>query len=162
ERTTIEFAAERSDAEAAYDDRGMDGVVFDRTGYTLKLDRTDITPWLAGIEAVLYYNYIDHVMDNYTLRTPPMQPMVSYPDRRTVGGRLAADFELGEALELAAGVDWAENRHASNQLMGAAAFSYRDVPRRDNAEFTDSGLFVELERAVGERSRLNAGLRADR
>src|SRR5690606_32348374 len=40
ERTTIEFAAERSDAEAAYDDRGMDGVVFDRTGYTLKLDRT--------------------------------------------------------------------------------------------------------------------------
>jgi len=162
ERTVIEFAADRSDGEAAYDDRGMDGVAFDRTGYTLRMSRTDITPWLAGIEAVLFYNYVDHVMDNYTLRAPPMQPMVSYPDRRTVGGRLAADFELGSDWGLAAGVDWAENRHRSNQLGGMAAFTYRDVPRVPNAEFTDTGAFVEAERAFGERSRFNAGLRADR
>jgi iron complex outermembrane recepter protein len=162
ERTVVEFTAERSDAEAAYDDRGMDGVKFDRTGYTLRLGRTDLAAWLAGVEAVLFYNYVDHVMDNYTLRTPPMQPMVSYPDRRTVGGRVAADFELGDAWQLAAGVDWTENRHASNQLGGMAAFAHRDVPRVDNAEFTDTGVFVELERSLGQRSRLNAGVRSDR
>jgi iron complex outermembrane recepter protein len=93
DRTRVEFTAERSDAEAAYDDRGMDGVIFDRTGYTLSFRRDDIAPWLAGVEAMVFYNYVDHVMDNYTLRAPPMQPMVSFPDRRTVGGRLAADFE---------------------------------------------------------------------
>jgi iron complex outermembrane recepter protein len=162
ERTVVEFSAERSDAEAAYDDRGMDGVKFDRTGYTLRLGRTDIADWLAGVEAVLFYNYVDHVMDNYTLRAPPMQPMVSYPDRRTVGGRVAADFEFGDAWQLATGIDWTENRHASNQLGGMAAFGYRDVPRVNNAEFTDTGAFVELERSLGQRSRLNAGVRADR
>jgi iron complex outermembrane recepter protein len=162
ERTVVEFATDRSDGEAANDDRGMDGVAFDRTGYTLRMSRTDITPWLLGIEAVFFYNYVDHVMDNYTLRAPPMQPMVSYPDRRTVGGRLAADLALGSEWDLAAGVDWAENRHRSNQLGGVAAFSYRDVPRVPNAEFTDTGIFVEAERAVGQRSRLKAGLRTDR
>lgn len=162
ELTRIEFAAERSDGEAAYDDRGMDGVVFDRTGYTLSFDRMDLAPWFTRLEALLYYNYVDHVMDNYTLRVPPMQPMVSYPDRRTVGGRLAGEFQVSPALEIVAGVDWAENEHGSNQLMGPAAFNYRNVPREDNADFTDSGLFVELERALGERSRLNAGVRADR
>jgi iron complex outermembrane recepter protein len=149
ERTALELTAERSDGRAAYDDRGMDGVAFDRTGYTLRLSRDDVAPWLAGIEVLAFYNYVDHVMDNYTLRAPPMQPMVSYPDRRTVGGRLAADFDLGGSWDLAAGVDWAENRHASNALMGAAAFGYRNVPRVDNAEFTDTGAFVELERAIG-------------
>jgi iron complex outermembrane recepter protein len=162
DRTRVEFTAERSDAEAAYDDRGMDGVIFDRTGYTLSFRRDDIAPWLAGVEAMVFYNYVDHVMDNFSFRAPPMQPMVSFPDRRTVGGRLAADFELGNMWELAAGVDWAENEHASAQAGGAAAFSYRDVPRVPNAEFTDTGAFVEAERALGARSRLNAGLRADR
>ena len=162
ERTVVEFTADRSDAEAAYDDRGMDGVIFDRTGYTLSMSRSDIAPWLANVEAVLFYNYVDHVMDNYTLRSPPMQPMVSYPDRRTVGGRLAADLELGTGFDISTGVDWAENRHRSNQLGGSAAFGYRDVPRVPNAEFTDTGMFVEAERALGERSRFNAGLRADR
>jgi iron complex outermembrane recepter protein len=162
ELTRVEFAAERSDGEAAYDDRGMDGVVFDRTGYTLSFDRSDLAAWFTNLEALLYYNYVDHVMDNYTLRVPPMQPMVSYPDRRTVGGRIAGEFEVNAALELVAGIDWAENEHGSNQLMGPAAFNYRKVPREDNAEFTDTGVFVELEQVLGERSRFNAGLRADR
>jgi iron complex outermembrane recepter protein len=161
ERTTVEFTTERSDAQAAYDDRGMDGVIFDRTGYTLSVARTDITPWLTQLKAVAFYNYIDHVMDNYTLRAPPTMPMVSYPDRRTVGARITADISLGELTTLSTGTDWSENLHASNRVGGMAAFGYREVPREDNAEFTDSGAFVELERLLGERSRLNAGLRAD-
>lgn len=162
EFTHVEFTMDRSDAEAAYDDRGMDGVVFDRTGYTLSLERTDMTPWLSSLQALLFYNYVDHVMDNYTLRAPPMQPMVSYPDRRTVGARIAAELTLPGMIDAIAGADWAENRHRSNQLMGAAAFNYRDVPREDNAEFTDTGAFIELERPMGERNRLAAGFRADR
>jgi iron complex outermembrane recepter protein len=161
EFTHLEFSVDRSDAEAAYDDRGMDGVIFDRTGYTLSLERTDLAPWLANIEALVFYNYVDHVMDNYTLRAPPMQPMVSYPDRRTIGARLAAELALPGMVDGVAGVDWADNRHRSNQLMGTPAFGYRDVPREDNAEFTDAGVFLELERPVSERTRVFAGLRSD-
>ena len=161
ELTHIEFTMDRSDAEAAYDDRGMDGVAFDRTGYALNLERSELAPWLPSIEALLFYNYVDHVMDNYTLRAPPMQPMVSYPDRRTVGARVAAELALPAMIEAVAGADWAENRHRAGQLMGTAAFGYRDVPREDNAEFTDAGLFLELERPLGERNRVYAGFRAD-
>jgi len=161
ELTHIEFTMDRSDGEAAYDDRGMDGVVFDRSGYSLNLERGELAPWLPNVEMLLFYNYVDHVMDNYTLRAPPMQPMVSYPDRRTVGARLAAELALPAMIEAVAGADWAENRHRSNQLMGPAAFGFRDVPREDNAEFTDAGLFLELERPLGERNRVYAGFRAD-
>src|SRR6056297_13986 len=80
ELTHVEFTVDRSDAEAAYDDRGMDGVVFDRSGYSLKLERGELASWLPSVEALLFYNYVDHVMDNYTLRAPAIQPMVSYPD----------------------------------------------------------------------------------
>jgi iron complex outermembrane receptor protein len=161
ELTHVEFTMDRSDAEAAYDDRSMDGVVFDRTGYSLNLERSELAPWLPNIEALLFYNYVDHVMDNYTLRAPPMQPMVSYPDRRTVGARVAAELALPAMIEAVAGADWAENRHRAGQLMGTAAFGYRDVPREDNAEFTDAGLFLELERPLGQRNRVYAGFRAD-
>ncbi|MDP1086219.1 hypothetical protein Q6245_28030, partial [Klebsiella pneumoniae] len=61
----------------------MDGTEFDRTGYTLTASRRDITPWLDEVELQLYYNDVDHVMDNYTLRQPPGMPMVQNPDRRT-------------------------------------------------------------------------------
>lgn len=161
ELTHVEFTVDRSDAEAAYDDRGMDGVVFDRSGYSLKLARGELASWLPSVEALLFYNYVDHVMDNYTLRAPAMQPMVSYPDRRTVGASVTVELSLPAMIEAVAGADWAENRHRANRLMGTAAFDYRDVPREDNAEFTDAGLFIELERPLGERNRLHAGFRTD-
>ena len=53
-------------------------------------EKQRISPLLAKLEAQVYHNYVDHVMDNYTLRTPPMMKMVSNPDRQTQGGRLAA------------------------------------------------------------------------
>lgn len=162
DRTLVEFSAERGDGRAAYDDRAMDGVKFDRTGYTLSASRSDITPWLGNLEAMLFYSYVDHVMDNYTLRAPPMMPMVSYPDRRTIGGRVAADLNLADNLDVAVGADWTDDRHRANRIMGMAAFGYRDVPRLDNAEFDDAGLFVELERRITEQSRFNAGFRHDR
>lgn len=162
DHTLVELSAERSDARAAYDDRGMDGVLFDRTGYTLRVARAGITPWLDRLEALWFYSYVDHVMDNYTLRSPPMMPMVSYPDRRTTGGRLSAEFHPASIGEIIAGVDWSDDRHRANSISGMAAFGYREVPRLENAEFGDTGAFVELERQIRGGSRLNAGLRIDR
>ncbi len=41
---------------------------------------------LQRIEVQSYYNYIDHVMDNYSLRTPGMTFSAMNPDRKTIGG----------------------------------------------------------------------------
>ncbi|WP_163577150.1 TonB-dependent copper receptor [Halomonas faecis] len=155
--TRIELAVDRSDAEAAYDDRGMDGTEFDRTGYTLSLARRNLTPWLAEVEALFYYNDIDHVMDNFRLREPPGMRMASNPDRRTQGGRLAAEVLLGESTSLSTGFDYVENRH---RWRGTT--DWRNQPRTERAEFTDYGAFAELERELDERNWLTLGLRTDR
>ncbi|MBA2781049.1 TonB-dependent copper receptor [Billgrantia kenyensis] len=155
--TRIELAYDRSDAEAAYDDRGMDGTEFDRTGYTLSVTRQNLAPWLTEVEATAYYNYVDHVMDNFRLREAPMMAMASNPDRRTQGARLEAELLLGEATFLSTGLDYTENRH---RWRGTT--SWREQPRSGRAEFTDMGAFAELEHELGARSWLTLGLRVDR
>ncbi len=160
--TRVEFTYDRSDGRAAYDDRGMDGTAFDRTGYQLSVSQQNLTPWLAEVEAIAYYNYVDHVMDNYTLRQPPNMPMVSYPDRRTVGGRLSADLNPLPGTWIVTGLDYAENEHRGNQLMGMDAFGWRSVPREDTASFTDVGVFMELEQELNRQSWVTLGLRVDR
>lgn len=162
EQTLIEFTYDRSDAEAAYDDRGMDGVRFDRTGYSLALTRDDLAPWFETLEARVFRNEIDHVMDNYTLREPPGMPMVSYPERITEGARFAGDFRLPRGMALHAGVDYSRNRHSGNRLMGPDAFGWRDVAREDTARFRDAGVFGELEVPLDARRRVVGGLRVDR
>ncbi len=160
--TLVELTLDRSDAEAAYDDRGMDGTQFERTGYSLALTRERITPWLDQVEARVFYNEIDHVMDNYSLREPPNMPMVSYPDRVTTGARIAADFALPGDMLLHAGIEHQRNRHRGNRLMGMDAFVWRDVPRQDTARFRDTGVFAELEYPFSDSQRLVTGLRVDR
>ena len=155
--TRIEVVYDRSDAEAAYDDRGMDGTEFDRTGYTLSVTRQNLTPWLTEVEAMAYYNYVDHVMDNFRLREAPVVAMASNPDRRTQGARLSAELALGEASYLVTGMDYAENRHR-----GRGTINWREQPRVGRAEFTDVGAFAELEHELTARSWLTVGLRVDR
>ncbi|WP_444989354.1 TonB-dependent copper receptor [Halomonas mongoliensis] len=162
--TRIELAYDRSDAEAAYDDgRPLDGTVFDRTGYTLTASRRDIAPWLSEVEAQVYYSYVDHVMDNFTLKTPPTSPQgqpmlrLGNPDRRTIGGRLAAELELSPTTRMAVGLDYAENRHSNR-----GGVDYREQERSRNAEFTDHGVFTEVEQELSERSWVTLGLRVDR
>lgn len=162
EHTVVEFGLERADAEAAYDDRGMDGARFDRTGYSLRITRSEPAPGVDEIDLLVYYNHIDHVMDNFTLREPPMMPMVSYPDRRTRGFRLAGELVPGDDIELAVGVDGLDDRHRSNRLMGSPAFEFRQFPRSDNFEFRQQGVFAELSRPAGQQGRFTGGVRVDR
>lgn len=160
--TRIEFILDRSDAEAAYDDRMMDGVAFDRTGYTLRFVRRELAPWLSEIEAVLYHSAVDHVMDNFSLRDPPMMRAISYPGRRTEGGRVSGEFHPGSGWNLSAGLDWNHGRQRSNILRGPDVALYASVPPKDSAAFTDWGTFIEASHDLGERGRVTFGLREDR
>src|SRR3546814_18189289 len=71
----------------------MDGSQFKRESLGLRFERSNLGDVLDTLEAQVYYNYADHVMDNYTLRTPSgtgmmAGPMASNVDRRTLGARL--------------------------------------------------------------------------
>ncbi len=165
ERTRVELTGARSDGEAAYADRMMDGVKFDRENVGLRFERQGATTDGTAFEAQAFYNYVDHVMDNYSLRTfvPSMmmpRPSVANPDRRTVGARATASFRLGAARAKLGG-DWQENRHSVRSSSNQTADPYETHARVRDANFTNAGVFTELTRSLGAPGRLVAGARLD-
>src|SRR5690606_27883330 len=75
--TLVELTAGVGDGEAAYAGRGMDGTQFERESLALRIEQDNLGDVLQKIDARVYYNYADHVMDNYTLRTPPTTGMMA-------------------------------------------------------------------------------------
>lgn len=152
--TRLELSAARSDGEAAYADRSMDGSQFARENAGLKFEKRRISPLVDKVEAQAYYNYIDHVMDNFSLRTPPGMRMLNNPDRETTGGRVAATLRFGESTEAIVGADTQRNVHTVRSSLSA--------PRAEDMNFRQVGVFGEVRHSADERNRIVGGLRADR
>jgi iron complex outermembrane receptor protein len=166
QNTRVEFSAVGSQAEAAYADRMMDGVAFDREGYGLKFEKTNLTPTLQKLAAQVNYNYIDHVMDNYSLRAKSAASMysVNNPDRETQSAKFSADLALGDATLLTLGASWQGNEHTLRKASGmtqAMADAYAGMPRVRDMETDIRGLYGELRHELGAERLVIAGLRAD-
>lgn len=164
--TYVEVSGAKSDGEAAYADRMMDGVKFDRTNYGLRLRRDNLTSWLKRVEARGYHNYVDHVMDNYTLR--PFAPSmmmpgrsVSNPDRQTTGGLAQLTLAPVEALSITAGVDTQRNEHTVRSTMNETTMPYEAKARVEDAVFSQYGFFAEGAYTIAPGSRLVWGARLD-
>nr|WP_257644327.1 TonB-dependent copper receptor [Luteimonas salinisoli] len=162
--TLLELSAGFGDGEARYATRGMDGSQFERDNLGLRFEKRNPGGRLAEVEASLFYNRADHVMDNYTLRTPNpdgamAMPMASNVERRTSGGRVAATWRT-DAWDLVAGIDAQDGRHRRRSAAGRDA--YLAQPWRTDARFSGAGAFAEATWYRGERSRLVAGARVDR
>jgi len=162
--TLLEVTAGKGDGEARYAGRGMDGAQFKRESLGLRFEKSNIGEVLDKIEAQVYYNYADHVMDNYSLRTPSgtgmmAGPMASNVDRRTLGARLKATWRWTD-WQLIGGVDAQTDEHRQRSSMGIN--TYEGLPRNKDAEFHNYGLFGELTWYAAERDRLISGARLDR
>ncbi|MFX8067457.1 TonB-dependent copper receptor, partial [Acinetobacter baumannii] len=77
DHTRLELTAGTGDGYARYAGRGMDGAHFRRESVGLRFEKSHIGEVLQRVEAQVYYNDADHVMDNFTLRKP--DPMSSMP-----------------------------------------------------------------------------------
>ena len=164
--TRLELSVARSDGQAAYADRAMDGAAFARDNVAVKFDRRFTSPVLQRIEVRSYYNYIDHVMNNFSLRTPGAKFSASNPDRKTMGGSGTMTLALGTSTSVVAGADAQRNIHTSRSVMGVASESqanagYASAPRLEDMRFTQVGLFAEATRTITARSRLVGGARSD-
>lgn len=160
EETRLQFSATHSDAEAAYADRGMDGSQFDRDSLSLKFSKKNISPLFTKIEAQLSRSYIDHVMDNYSMRqVAPGKEMANNPDRLTWGGRVMATLETSDNSELKTGLDIQQDTHSIRS--GNSQMPYQNQPRKEDAHFENTGLFGELSYWFNDESRLIGGARAD-
>jgi iron complex outermembrane receptor protein len=167
DRTWVEFATARSDGEAAYADRSMDGVKFARENYSARLLRTEIGPLVAEAELRAYYNYVDHVMDNFSLRPfVPTMTMpgraVSNPDRLTTGGLAQLVLTPAESVRVTAGIDTQRNVHTVRSTSNETTAPFAAKPRVRDARFAQAGVFAEAAITLSEDRRFFAGARLDR
>lgn len=164
--TRLELSLARSNGRAAYADRAMDGAEFARDNLDVKFDKRNISSVLSRFEAQWYYNYIDHVMDNFSLRTPGTAYSVSNPDRVTAGGRLAVTLAPGTRTSVIFGADMQRNVHRFRGVMGKTSSAlatsvYLSSPRAEDMRFRQYGFFGEATRILSLRSRLIGGFRFD-
>jgi iron complex outermembrane receptor protein len=165
--TRLELSGTRSNGEAAYADRTMDGAKFLRENLGFRGEWRRLTDRIEKVEFQVYRNYVDHVMDNYTLRTftPTMMtpgPMVNAPDRLTRGGRLALGLRVAEATKLTVGLDTQANDHTIRKTANEYTMPVENMARNDDGRFKNTALFAEVEHPFTAKDRLVAGLRADR
>lgn len=174
--TLLEFTAGKGNGEARYAGRGMDGSQFKRDSLGMRFEQSDISEIFDKFEANIYYNYANHIMDNYSLRSPGSimsmssgesrckcarakaaalalksginSGMAMQLDRRTVGGRMMGTWGWSD-YELRSGVDLQENTHRSK--------SHRDWKK--DARFQDYGVFSELTWQHSEQHKLISGAR---
>ncbi|MGE7992386.1 TonB-dependent copper receptor [Pseudomonas sp. NPDC089554] len=162
--TLLELTAGKGDGEARYAGRGMDGSQFKRESLGLRFEKSNLGEVLDKVEAQVYYNYADHVMDNYSLRTPSGSgmmgmPMVSNVDRRTLGARVKATWRWAD-VQLVSGLDAQTNEHRKRGGMGTDA--HRGQPWTKDADFHNYGLFSELTWYATGEDRFITGARLDR
>ncbi len=173
DNVVLELAGSRSAAEAAYADRGMDGVVFDRDNLNLKLILQDLSPLVTKVEARAYYNNVHHVMDNYTLRAPAAMDMdmdmgmgmsmnmASSSGRRTEGASILATLTPSRANEWVLGLDTQTNEHTNRMTPDQNMMPYQNMRKETDADFTQVGVFGEWTQRLTDHRRVIAGLRLD-
>ncbi|AXM96791.1 TonB-dependent copper receptor [Pseudomonas plecoglossicida] len=158
--TLLELTAGKGDGEARYAGRGMDGSQFKRESLGLRFEKSNLGEVLDKVEAQVYYNYADHVMDNYSLRTPSRNgPMASNVDRRTMGARLKTTWHWAD-LQLISGIDAQTNEHRGRSARGVNM--YQDKSWNKDADFHNYGAFGELTWYATTEDRLITGIRLDR
>lgn len=142
---------------------GMDSPWTATDTYRLALDHNiDGQGALRRIKANVYGSFVDHVMDNYSLRTPSAMVMRTDAESNTMGGRFAGEFSFSAAM-LTLGVD-----HRSNNRDAVSRMSMGVIPPTSisgytwpDVEIRDTGIFAESETSLTERTALTAGARVD-
>ena len=167
----LELRAGKGDGEAAYAGRTMDGSQFKRESLGLHAEQKNITEVIKKVEAQVDYSYNDHVMDNFSLRTPPMTTMkmhgmdMTVPnkmsmrvDRRTLNTRLAVTTDW-DKFSVISGVDTQQNKHGGDMVM--YAMPSMSSPYAEDLKFQSYGAFSEWTYVFSPDQKLVAGARVD-
>lgn len=158
--TWVELTGGKADGEAVYAGRAMDGSKFARESLGLRVEKKNVSDVIEKIEAQINYNFNDHVMDNYSLRKPPMMQMATNVARKTLNARLAMTQEW-DNMNLITGIDTQNNEHSIRKTDAMQGIVYQDQPRMTDMKFQSFGGFGELTYHFGDENRLVSGVRID-
>jgi len=164
--TLIKLTYDESDAQAAMPGKMMDGTMFKRQGLNLEASRENITPWLAKVSGLVYHNYVDHIMDIYSMRynLTGMGTMTaaSQVDHLMQGGKLKAELTPDSATLINVGVDYNHDEHSARSQTLAEYRNGVDLDskmRVRDMEFDTTSAFGELTRELSASDRVVAGYR---
>ena len=168
----FELSLEQNDFEdALYAGAGMDSPEEKGRIYRLRYEDKPVANWLDSIKAELYLSDVDHLMNNFSLRTPPEYPS-SHPKAgeamkretpttsKTTGGRLVLESETG-ATQWSYGLDVQRNHRdaALNNMDSGIAKSISLM--WPDASVEQTGIFAEGTTSLSKVQRLKYGLRLD-
>lgn len=167
----LELRAGKGDGEAAYAGRGMDGAQFKRESLSLHAEQKNLNNVIKKVQAQVDYSYNDHIMDNFSLRTPPMTSMNMHGmqmmvpntmsmrvDRRTLNTRLAVTTDWGK-FSVVSGLDSQHNKHGGDMMM--YAMPKMSSPYAEDLKFQSYGAFSEWTYNIDPDQKLVAGARVD-
>ncbi|WP_345828067.1 TonB-dependent copper receptor [Erwinia sp. HDF1-3R] len=150
EKDLVELSVSGGDGEARYAGRGMDGSKFLRKSAMLKVEMNDLSDHFTKLIWRGYYNSTDHVMDNFSLRTPSAMKMSSEVGGIVSGTRLSMEWQKDDT-QIVAGVDGQQTQHRKKQTYGWAT----------DAEYRQFGIFTEWQQSLNDQSKTVTGLRID-
>ncbi|MGM0481493.1 MAG: TonB-dependent copper receptor [Pseudomonadota bacterium] len=161
----LELSLGVGNSEAAYADRAMDGSQFERRSVALAYQyKNNGTLQTADVNG--YFNHIDHVMDNYSLRD--FQPSMMMPnrtarnpDRYSRGIRTETRWQFIDNQQTLVGAEYHQNEHRDRISRNQSQVPYQSLPRTADADTSQLGLFIEHEMPLSRQLSLNSGLRAD-
>jgi len=160
----LSYEANRED-DVLFAGAGMDAPYSDNDTTRLKFETGTAVGFLDAIEAELYYSDIDHLMDNYSLRslTAPMK-MRTPSSSDTGGGRLSGVLDAGNGVVWTIGTDYQKNsrdaKRYSGPPNGGTPTTLQSILWPD-VDLALTGLFAEMSRPLTKRDNLTAGLRYD-
>ena len=157
--------------DALFPGAGMDSPYSDNMLYRLRGGVDLDAGALRRIEGNLFLSEVDHLMDNFTLRTPgPMAARVPSTSD-TWGGKLEAQFEFG-ATRAKIGVDTQTNDREATLFAGPFPGAVPNVLAEDPAfarffmwpdvSIRQTGLYAEAETDLSAGTMIKYGLRYDR
>ncbi len=168
----FEMSLERNDFEdALYPGAGMDSPEEQGNIYRMRYEDKPTAAWLNSVETEIYLSDVDHLMNNFSLRTPPKYPAASPKagaemkretptTSKTSGGRLILESGLGKT-QWNYGIDLQRNERdaAFNNLDSGVAKSISLM--WPDASIEQKGLFAEATTVLDKGQRLKYGLRVD-
>jgi iron complex outermembrane receptor protein len=168
----FEFTYEKNEfSDALYPGAGMDSPEEDADIYRLKYTDTPATAWLNDIKVEAYFSDVYHLMDNYSLRTPPSYPLThskaGQPMLRatpttsdTAGGHIIMQSWTGNTWwNYGLNIQNNERNAVLNNMDSGIAKSISYLWPGANIEQT--GVFAEAETKLAQKQRLKYGLRLD-
>ncbi|MGV6817489.1 MAG: TonB-dependent copper receptor [Thiotrichales bacterium] len=168
----FELSYEHSEAsDVLYPGSGMDSPEESGDVYRLKFEDKPAVYWSNSFEAEIYQSDIYHVMDNFSLRKPPvygaMHPKAGLDmlratptDSITTGGRIIVESGQSD-INLAWGMDWQKNKREAelNNLDSGTATAISIM--WPEATVQQLGLFAEATQQLTYQQKIKYGLRVD-